>query len=256
MTIASDILAQTPLVYWKLDDPTGPAASDSSGNAHPGVYGGSFSLGVPGPEVGTLACQLSGGNVVATTPLSGNVDQTLLLYCSLAPTMAVANSPIFGNGDPTLAVRGYVATRVSQATMQLASLYRPSGSQSLGTTNSDPRSFWHCWGISYLAATRAMTSWVDGVAGTPVTTAAVLTTTGADQLQIVSPFNMVVAHLALFNRVLTAGQMAGIGSHGSAWPYGLMIPYPSAAAPFATTVDTNALAATLASILASVRKTY
>lgn len=257
MTIASDILAQVPLVYWKLDDPTGPAASDASGNAHPGAYGGGFSLGVPGVEVGTIACQLAaGGSIAVTTPLSGNVDQSMLLYLSMIPTVVLPNLTIAANGDPTAALRGLSITRAVVATGQMAVNYRPSGSQALGAVNADPKFFWHCWGLTYVAASRTMTAYVDGVAGTPVVASAVLTTTAGDTLQVAAAFGCVVAHFALFNRVLTAPQMLGIAGHTSQWPYGLMIPYPHNNAPFATTTDINVLSTNDAAILAAVRRTY
>src|SRR5665811_1352036 len=49
--LATAILALGPDVYLELGDPNGPAASDSSGNGHAGVYNGvpQFGLdGVPG----------------------------------------------------------------------------------------------------------------------------------------------------------------------------------------------------------------
>jgi hypothetical protein len=66
MTIASVILADTPTLYWKLDDPTGPAASDSSGNGNPGFYLGTVNLGQPGPESGTFAALLGAAGGVRT----------------------------------------------------------------------------------------------------------------------------------------------------------------------------------------------
>jgi len=46
--LATAILALSPTVYLQLDDPNGPAASDSSGNGHPGVYNGITQFGIDG----------------------------------------------------------------------------------------------------------------------------------------------------------------------------------------------------------------
>lgn len=257
MTIASDILAQAPLVYWKLDDGTGPAASDSSGNGHPGAYGGSFSLGVPGPEVGTTACQLGGGTISLTTPLTGNVSQTLLCYASISPLYPTTLSGFLNNGDSSVALRGL------HCKMEIA-----GGIPTVfGTTQNDaafrsaaitqPVYFWHCYGAMYDAATSKVYAITDGtLSAASVGNSVALTTNAGDELAVLSAGGLVVAHVALFNRILTAGQIAGIGSHSSTWPYGLMIPYPSSSSAFATTVDTAALATDIAAILASVRRVF
>jgi hypothetical protein len=47
MTYQSTVLADTPLIYWRLGDPSGTTAADTSGNARPGTYNNGPTLGVP-----------------------------------------------------------------------------------------------------------------------------------------------------------------------------------------------------------------
>lgn len=43
------VMALNPLGYWKLDEASGPAAADSSGNGNAGTYNGGVTLAEPGP---------------------------------------------------------------------------------------------------------------------------------------------------------------------------------------------------------------
>ena len=46
-TYSAEVLADAPLLYWRLGESSGPAVVDSSGNGRDGVYAGSPTLGVP-----------------------------------------------------------------------------------------------------------------------------------------------------------------------------------------------------------------
>lgn len=48
MTYASEVLADSPLLYWRLGDASGTTATDSSGNGRHGTYAGSPTLGTTG----------------------------------------------------------------------------------------------------------------------------------------------------------------------------------------------------------------
>lgn len=57
------VLADLPEIYWKLDEPFGPTAIDSSGNSHDGTYTGDPEFGVPGLTIdGTSAVHFSAVN--------------------------------------------------------------------------------------------------------------------------------------------------------------------------------------------------
>lgn len=48
MTYETEVLADSPLVYWRLGEASGTAAADDSGNGNDGTYFGSPTLGEPG----------------------------------------------------------------------------------------------------------------------------------------------------------------------------------------------------------------
>jgi large repetitive protein len=52
MTYSSEVLADSPLVYWRLGEPSGTTAADASGNSRTGTYTNSPTLGVTGALVG------------------------------------------------------------------------------------------------------------------------------------------------------------------------------------------------------------
>ncbi len=94
MTIAAAVLADAPLLYWKLDDPTGPAASDSSGNGRPGFYAGLFNLGLPGPEAGTLSALLQTGGYVLSVAPSPKLGHPWSMDVWLAPVTVMPTSTV------------------------------------------------------------------------------------------------------------------------------------------------------------------
>ncbi len=53
MTYVSEVLADSPYLFWKLDDASGTTATDSSGNGQNGTYTGTFTLAAP-PVVSEL----------------------------------------------------------------------------------------------------------------------------------------------------------------------------------------------------------
>lgn len=74
MTYASDaystaILADTPLIYYRLDETSGSSAADLSGNGQTGTYGAGTGFSVPGAIVGSTdtAIQAPGSGAWAVT---------------------------------------------------------------------------------------------------------------------------------------------------------------------------------------------
>jgi hypothetical protein len=44
------VMADTPSGYWRLDETSGTAAADASGNGNAGTYAGGVTLNEPGPS--------------------------------------------------------------------------------------------------------------------------------------------------------------------------------------------------------------
>ena len=55
---SAPVLADNPLVYWRLGDLSGSVAQDASGNGHDGTYGSSSALGEPGLVGGDTAVRI------------------------------------------------------------------------------------------------------------------------------------------------------------------------------------------------------
>lgn len=58
MSYSGEVLADSPVGYWRLNDTSGTTAVDSSGGGHDGTYSGSFTLNQP-----TLLVEGSGASV-------------------------------------------------------------------------------------------------------------------------------------------------------------------------------------------------
>jgi len=59
MSYDSEVLADSPRLYWKLDETSGTTMADSSGNGRDGTASGSFTLNQPGPP-GGRAIEITG----------------------------------------------------------------------------------------------------------------------------------------------------------------------------------------------------
>jgi Concanavalin A-like lectin/glucanases superfamily/Neutral/alkaline non-lysosomal ceramidase, N-terminal len=59
-TYARDVLASKPLAYWRMNEMSGPAAADATGNGHPGVYEDGIAFYLQGPQ----APQFSGEGAI------------------------------------------------------------------------------------------------------------------------------------------------------------------------------------------------
>lgn len=54
MTYESEVLADNPLIYWRLGEPSGTTAADLSGNGNDGTYNGAVTLGTTGLLTGDV----------------------------------------------------------------------------------------------------------------------------------------------------------------------------------------------------------
>jgi hypothetical protein len=60
LTYSQEVRCDAPLAYWRLDEPMGTTAKDSSGYGNDATYMGGFTLGVPGVLPGDSAVKLDG----------------------------------------------------------------------------------------------------------------------------------------------------------------------------------------------------
>ena len=75
MTYSSEVLADSPYLYWRLGEPSGTSAADASGNGRAGTYSGSPTMGVAGLLTGDsdTAVQFDASNDLVTWADSSNL---------------------------------------------------------------------------------------------------------------------------------------------------------------------------------------
>ncbi len=251
MSISSDILALAPYLYWKLDDPTGPAASDSSGNGRAGVYGGAFALHQYGPEPGTFAAQFGAtATVQMALPFSPLLAHTYMAWVSI-PAFVGGINDMMGLG--TTGTNGTAIQTTVNAANYSGALYGAAGGLGVG---SSPIPLWNRWwhhvAFSYTVAGTLGSMYIDGIL--TGTNTRLPRTAGGDVLYIRTPTQAVMAHFALWNSVLTALQIGVIAAHTPQWPFGQTadnLGGLSSSDPVVSGITTD-----LSTVLASVRKTY
>jgi hypothetical protein len=73
----TDVLANSPYLYYRLGETTGTTAADTSTNGRNGSYVGSPTLGVPGPAGGDTAVGFSGASQYVTTDQASSFGSAL-----------------------------------------------------------------------------------------------------------------------------------------------------------------------------------
>lgn len=73
MTYAAEVLVDSPFTYLRLNETSGTAAADSSGNGHAGTYTGTVTLHQTGriADVGAAAVKLDGSSGYVSVPSTG-----------------------------------------------------------------------------------------------------------------------------------------------------------------------------------------
>ena len=249
MSISTAILANSPLLYWKLDDATAPVASDSSGNSNVGVYGGIFQLLVPGPEVGSTAVRLLQAGQINT---GGATPRLVKPYTMEAWVALIAPNPtnttIVYNGNSAARGSGLVWQPLGSSANQIAPV---RGGIAFGTVfGSIFDNAWHQIIFSHDAA-NVTVSYLDGAQQATATAQTTNAITGADKFTAggVGAEVLYLAHVALYPAVITPAQVT---THYAA----NTTPQSPATVNSITPADLNSIDAKLAAILGCVRRTY
>lgn len=115
------VLADSPLLYWRLDETSGTTAADSSGNSHPGtedVYDGTLTQNVTGLLTGVsdTAVSLGGGTNASNpariySPEFSPGPQVFTLECWIKTTSTIGGG-IVNFGDNPTANSAYVDRQI------------------------------------------------------------------------------------------------------------------------------------------------
>lgn len=153
MSYSSEVLADSPLAYWRLGESSGTTITDSSGNSRTGSYVGSPTLGVTGLLTGdsNTAIQLTAGVAkYGTIPSASWMNVSALTVECWANITSGQNS---GWGDPLVAhadggTWAWLLNRDNNSTSQYVfSVCASSGTSvsAKGTAPATPRHFVGTW---------------------------------------------------------------------------------------------------------------
>jgi hypothetical protein len=169
----SVVAVDTPLAYWRLEEPSGTTAADSSGNSHPGTYTGTVTLGATGPIPSSLALSAAGsGYMKAALNLSAQNKLTVEFFLSW-PTFSASNQRAleFSNGTTSAGATAggfYVVPNGSGGTFDVG-MYNGTGYS--GSTFARPSAgVFHHYLIeldrTVVSESGAVKMWIDGIAQT------------------------------------------------------------------------------------------
>jgi hypothetical protein len=227
---AQAVLADKPLAYWRLDELTGPTATDLSGHGYDGTYTGLISYGQPGAIANErdAAVSFNGGYMTAAgVPLfSGTAQFTLEVWIKRLQDDAyhgilAQNDRIGGNVS-----EGYLLV------FQPANVGAPLDLSRFHASNGDyANTFGLAWSNTWthVVATydsQTITLYVNGVSAgstTSTTMIGVVTdpfTVGIDSggVENPSPFDGMIDEVAIYDHPLSLAQVQAHYTVGSGLP--------------------------------------
>jgi hypothetical protein len=212
MSVRTAILADTPLGYWPLDDPTGPAFSDASGNGRALSPWGGSTTHQPGPEPGTYALDLLGNGCgsPATFPTAAR-PWSMEVWVAFTQNPPAANANVLYYGDSGRSGSGLIV-QPSGANWQLTPIRGAVGyGSTIGVISIGP---WHQVAFTHDAANNFV-AYVDGKQVSSQTGQTANNPAAGDRYVWIgqSPLTARFAHLAFWQSILTGAQ---IGAHYSA----------------------------------------
>lgn len=120
MTYSAEVLADSPLIYWRLGETVGTTAADTSGNGHTGTFVNAPSLGVTGLLVGDAnkaagftSAGDSGVNGADTPVAIGTLGAFTIEAIVRETADLVGGSNIFGLFDPLFSAPDWIALQYS-----------------------------------------------------------------------------------------------------------------------------------------------
>lgn len=224
-TYTQRVRALSPIAYWPLADPSGTVATDASGNGRNGTYSG-VTLGVPGIGDGRTAASFNGTSSFCNVYSTSLRDAFGTAEGSIAVWFKVSGSGVWTDG----AVRRIVSFQVDAGNR--AYMEKPSGSNVLtlnynaGSTNKTiTKTSFSATGWTHICMTWSKSAdrfaaYINGVieptqtglgtwAGTLLSTNCNI---GANATTPTSLWSGNLAHVAVFNRPLTANEIFALSS--------------------------------------------
>jgi hypothetical protein len=217
----------SPTAYWPLGDATGPAASEATHNTGSlaGVYGGTFSLGIPTFEVGgsTGLFVNTGGFVRCPTPLNGAGTYTLGCYASISSFQQAADQvlPSIGDLSFTRGMHTYQLANYGRFLTNCPGKGTNSSGTGTGCGSNLATNIWNWYELVFDNVGLRVGTIVSG--GAPYFNTVPWPPnwpTAADYVFCQPNFMAVMAHLVIWNRLLTTTERAVLYGHLPTWQYG------------------------------------
>lgn len=213
-TIAEEVLADTPIGYWKLDETSGTTAADSSGNGLDGTYTGTYTLNQSGPA-GTGAFQNSTtGHVLLPDNALYDIGDVGTVECWVKRVTTSINTAIISFGS---AGSFYIRFGTTNA---LEFLKAGTALIVTSTTVISDTTTWHHVAATKNGATSKL--YIDGVDVTGTVTNATMTNVARDkaiggsyQSAIQERQTTVFAHAAFYGTALSAARILAHYEAGS-----------------------------------------
>jgi hypothetical protein len=246
VSIRAAVLASAPDIYWPLDDTNSAIAADASGNSRPGIFYGAVALGAPGPDSGSTCLAASAS--VSGVQLQGNAPFTGFPIITIAAWF----------GETTLSSSGQVIVYYGNSsnsgfglTLHGGDVWSLTGGVGTGTSgHTCAAGVWHMVAMTYSPGVH-YEIWVDGVSVQGGAIGTYNTIVPGNPFLANSPNPGLLAHVALWHRMLVTADIAAIWAAGPG-----AVPVPPVSGRAATDADVLALETKLDTILASVRKAY
>lgn len=217
----STVLADSPLVYWRLGETSGTTATDASGNARHGTYSGSPTLGVTGALIGDTNTAVTFDGVDDQVSVADTTDLTAYTAEAWVKTTNSAAGELdvaarLGSAGTSRIFLLYVGAGKASGIF-----YNSTGTQlNLSSPGSIADGNWHHIAMAYTAGTSTGRLYLDGsqvATGTragPLSTADVPFTVGTSAF--VSRFIGSIDEVAYYGTELSAARIlahynAGIG---------------------------------------------
>lgn len=115
MSYASEVLSDSPVIFWQLDETSGTTAADDSGNGYDGTYVDSPTLDVTGLISAGTAVTFDGSSqlVYYDSPISAMFGSGLTVEAWIETTTLSSDAYIVGAADPLASHNWFVMRLVS-----------------------------------------------------------------------------------------------------------------------------------------------
>lgn len=164
MSYSSEVLADSPLLYWRLGEASGTTATDSSGNGRHGTYSGSPTMGVAGLLTGDANTAVTFDGIDDEISFADTTDLTSFTVEMWAKTNNAAFQYLAARWSTTSASNQQIFSVNITGAGKLSAVIRLGSTNAIftgsATVNDNAR---HHLAVVFDNATDTLTLYVDGV---------------------------------------------------------------------------------------------